>query len=86
MTGTTKDDWTITRESAQERSTGRDEVQEGSHASFPKIMAQVSCADGCGDFEHSKGTLNRLLGLPTEDINEATKAAIERAKSANSTG
>jgi hypothetical protein len=35
--------------------------------------------DGAGNFE-SKGTLNGLLSLPEEDIDEATRAAIERSK------
>lgn len=87
VTGTAKDDWTITREPAQERfSTGMNEVKQGKHTGFPKMMSRVFYPDGCGDFEHNKGTLNRLLGLPTEDIDEATKAAIERAKATNSTG
>lgn len=35
--------------------------------------------DGSGDFEGGKGTQNALLGLLEEDIDEATKVAIQRA-------
>jgi hypothetical protein len=81
-TGTTEDDWTITKEPAQERySSGLKEIQEGKRIGFAKMMyTRVFFPDGCGDFEHNKGTLNNLLGLPKEEIDEATKVAIERSK------
>jgi hypothetical protein len=41
---------------------------------------RVFYPDGAGNFEDSKGTQNVLLGLPEEDIDEATKIAIQRAK------
>lgn len=84
VTGTKEDDWTITKEPAQERfSTGVREVQEGKREGFAKFLyTRIFFPDGCGDFEHNKGTLNSLLGLPKEDINEATKVAIERQKTA----
>ena len=82
VTGTKKDDWTITKEPSQERySSGMKEMQEGNRAGFAKMMyTRVFYPDGCGDVEHNKGTLNKLLNLPKEDIDEATKAAIERSK------
>ena len=82
MTGTKKTDWTITKEPAHERySSGVKEIQEGKRIGFAKMMyTRVFYPDGCGDFEHNKGTLNSLLELPKEDIDEATKAAIERSK------
>ena len=84
VTGTKEDDWTITKEPAQERfSTGVKEVQQGKREGFAKSMCtRIFFPDGCGDFEHNKGTLNSLLGLPKEDIDEATKVAIERQKTA----
>lgn len=42
------------------------------------LYGRVFFPDGCGDFESSKGTLNKLLGLPQEDLDEATKRALER--------
>ena len=87
VTGTKETDWTITKESVQERfSSGMKMVQEGNRTGFGKLMARLFYPDGCGDFEHNKGVLNGLLNLPEEDIDEATKAAIERAKSLTSSG
>ena len=85
VTGTKEDDWTITKEPSQERySSGIKEMQEGKRIGFAKMMyTRVFYPDGCGDFEHNKGTLNSLLDLPKDDIDEATKAAIERSKTSN---
>jgi len=84
VTGTKEDDWSITKEPAQERySSGIKEIQEGKRIGFAKMISRVFYPDGCGDFEHNKGTLNSLLDLPKEDIDEATKAAIERSKTSN---
>jgi hypothetical protein len=80
VTGTKADDWTITKEPAKERySAGLKEIQEGKPTGFPKMLfSRVFYSDGSGDFEHNKGTLNNLLGLPKEDMDEATKVAIGR--------
>jgi hypothetical protein len=84
-TGTKKDDWAITKEPAQERySSGIKELQEGNRIGFAKMMyTRVFYPDGCGDFEHNKGTLNNLLDLPKEGNDEAAKAAIEHSKASN---
>ena len=83
VTGTKEDEWIITKEPAQERySSGIKEMQEGKRIGFAKMMyTRVFYPDGSGDVEHNKGTLNTILGLPKEDIDEATKVAIERSKS-----
>jgi hypothetical protein len=83
VTGTTEEEWTITKESCQERyASGIKEMQEGKRIGFAKMMyTRIFYPDGSGDFEHNKGTINSLLGLPQEDIDEATKVAIERSKS-----
>ena len=47
------------------------------------MYSRVFYSDGCGDFEHNKGTLNSLLYLPEESIDDATKVAIERSKASN---
>lgn len=81
VTGTQSNDWTITKEPTHERfATGMKEMQEGKRAGFAKLMARVFYADGCGDFEHHKGTLNGVLGLPEESIDDATEVAIARSK------
>ena len=85
VTGTKEDDWTVTKVSARERySSGVEEIKQGKRIGFAKMMfTRVFYPDGCGDFEHNKGTLNGLLGLPKEDIDEMTKVAIERSKNSN---
>ncbi|KAF2725903.1 NAD(P)-binding protein [Polychaeton citri CBS 116435] len=84
VTGTKEDDWTTIKEPSHERyASGLEEIKQGQRIGFAKMMyTRVFFPDGCGDFEH-KGTLNELLGLPkqgTEELDEATKVAIERAK------
>ena len=82
MTGTQEEDWTIKKEPAQDRfASGAAEVKEGKMEGFAKLLyTRIFFPDGCGDFEHNKGTLNSLLKLPQENIDEATKIAIERSK------
>ena len=83
-TGTKEDDWAITKEPVQERySSGIKEIQEGKRDGFAKMLSRIFYPDGCGDFEHNKGTLNSLLDLPDEEIDEATRAAIERSKTSS---
>ena len=86
VTGTREDNWTITKETAQERHTsGVKGIQGGNpkRIDFAKMMyTRVFYPDGCGDFE-SKGTLNGLLGLPKEDIDNATRDAFERSKTSD---
>jgi hypothetical protein len=81
VTGTKLEDWNITNEPAEERyAKGLKEIKEGNRIGFAKMLyTRVFYRDGSGDFEH-KGTLNGLLNLPEEDIDEATKVAIERSK------
>lgn len=81
VTGTKESDWTISKEPATERwANGLKEMQEGSRIGFAKMLyTRVFYQDGAGNIDH-KGTLNSLLDLPTEDIDEATKIAIERSK------
>ena len=88
ITGTSGDDWMITKEPSLERySSGIRETQEGKRIGFAKMMySRVFYPDGCRDFEHNKGTLNGLLGLQKEDIHEAYKIAIERSKASHWAG
>jgi hypothetical protein len=81
VTGTKEADWTITKEPSTERyANGLKEMYEGSRNGFAKMLyTRVFYPDGCGDIEH-KGTINDLLGLPTEDIDAATRVAVDRAK------
>ena len=82
VTQTSIDDWKVTKEPTKERYTGGVEaMQKGDRTGFAKMMyTRVFYPDDSGNFEKTKGTVNDVLGLPKEDIDEATKAAIQRAK------
>ena len=82
VTGDKREDWTIEEQPAAERyEKGVRAFKEGDRKALSLVMySRVFYADGNGDFESRRGTLNRLLGLPRESIDEATKVAIARAK------
>lgn len=82
VTGTKMGDWKITKEPSGERyKAGIEAMKGGDRMGFARQMyTRVFFPDDSGDFEKTKGTANELLGLPKEDIDEATKAAIERQK------
>lgn len=44
------------------------------------LYGRIFFPDGCGDFESQKGTLNDVLGLPKENLDEATRIAVERQR------
>jgi len=81
-TDTSTADWRITEEPAHERySTGMKQIQAGEKEGFAKMLyTRVFYDDGVGNVEQSRGTVNAVLGLPEEDMDEATKVAIERSK------
>lgn len=85
VTDTKESDWSIAKEPAQERyAAGQKEMQAGNRAGFGKVMyTRVFFTDGVGDTEHSRGTINKVLGLEKEDahLDEYTKVALERSKS-----
>ena len=82
VTDMKESDWTIDEEPSHERyATGLEEIKQGKRIGYAKMMyTRVFYPDGCGNFEQNKGTLNNALGLPEEDLDEATRAAIERSK------
>lgn len=82
VTGTKPEEWKITNEPSEERyANGVKALQGGDRTAYIHMMyTRVFYPDGCGDVESSRGTLNEVLGLPKEDIDEATKIALERAK------
>lgn len=81
-TGTKEEDWQVSYEPAKERhERGLEAMKGGDRMGLARAMAtRVFFKDDCGWFEKTKGTLNGLLGLPVEDLDEATRAAIERAR------
>ena len=82
VTQTTVSDWTVTKEPSKSRYVaGMEEIRKGNQAAFPKLLyARVLYPNGNANFEKTKGLQNKALGLPKEDIDDATKAAIQRAK------
>jgi hypothetical protein len=82
VTGDKIDDWTVTKEPAKERYTqGIEAMQKGDRGGFVRMMyTRVFYPDGCGDYETNKGVSNEVLGLPKEDLDEATKVAIARSE------
>lgn len=84
VTQTGLEDWKVTKEPVKERYTkGIEAMQKGDRTGFARMMySRVFYPDDCGNYEKTKGTINDLLGLPGEDIDEATKAAIQRSKEA----
>ncbi|GJJ74336.1 hypothetical protein EMPS_06694 [Entomortierella parvispora] len=81
VTGTTEKDWTISYEDPKQRyAEGQKEFASGNRAGFGKLLyARMFYPEGCGDYEAKLN--NDLLGLPKEDLDEATKRAIELAQS-----
>ena len=79
VTGTTDKDWEITHEpTAQRYKKGIDEMKEGVMTGFAKAMySRVFFPNGDGDFESSRGLANDLVGLPKEDLDEATRRTVE---------
>lgn len=80
--GTKIEDWKITKEPAQQRyKEGLEAMKGGDRMGFPKQMySRVFYPDNSGNHEKTRGLVNDLLGLPKEDIDEATKRAIQRQR------
>ena len=79
VTGTTLNDWTIKHEPSPSRyKAGVEAMQKGDFSGFAQMMyTRVFYQDGSGDYETSRGLQNGVLGLPKEDLDEATKVAVE---------
>ncbi|KXS16033.1 NAD(P)-binding protein [Gonapodya prolifera JEL478] len=82
VTGTLKADWTVRHESSANRySAGVEAIQRGDWSGMVKMMyARNFFRDGAGDYERTRGTANGVLGLESEDLDEATTMAVERGK------
>jgi hypothetical protein len=77
VTATEDSDWSISSVSAKERYTAaRDEMKGGSTAAFARQLYTRYFIDEEGLFEKNYELENEKLGLPVEDLDEATKAAV----------
>ncbi|KAL4778868.1 hypothetical protein BJX76DRAFT_365873 [Aspergillus varians] len=82
VTGTTDDDWTITHESVAARfREGQEGLKVHNWKVFTKMLySRMFFANGDGDYESRRGLDNEALGLPVEDLDEATKEGIRMGK------
>ena len=83
VTGSTDSDWDIRREPTKQRyQDGLDEMRKGVRTGFAKSMyARGFFPGGGADFESTKELANQVLRLPTDDLDEATKRAVEMVES-----
>lgn len=79
--GTSDVDWNITHEAAEKRlKDGLQLLQQG--VMNPKALyARIFLPAGDGDYESSGLLVNDRFGLPKENLDEATKEAVEMVKS-----
>lgn len=83
VTGDNETDWTVTNEPSKERyERGVKLMTEGNFEGFAILLyTRVFYPDGASDF--TKRLNNDVLGLPKENIDDATKKAIEMARVSN---
>ncbi|KAI9742767.1 MAG: hypothetical protein M1818_003496 [Claussenomyces sp. TS43310] len=81
--GTTDKDWEISYEPTGERyKNALEELKKGSQVAFAKTLySRIFFPNGDGDFESSRGLANSLIGLPEDDLDEATKRTVEMVES-----
>lgn len=79
VTHTTDADWTIAYESSARRyRDGLAELRSGDGMGLVKAMyTRTFFPGGGGEIESTVGTANRVLGLPVEDLDAATRRAVE---------
>ncbi|KAI9688836.1 MAG: hypothetical protein M1822_001193 [Bathelium mastoideum] len=75
-------DWTVKHEPSKERYyAALEQMKGGDRVGFAKALyTRVFFPNGGGNFEETRGLQNGILGLPKEDLDEATKRAIKRAE------
>ena len=78
---TKPEDWKISYEKHHERyQSGVDLMKQGEMKGFGRLLyTRVFYPNDDGNYEDKYGLHNDLLGLPTEDLDEWTKVAIETA-------
>ncbi|KYK59052.1 hypothetical protein DCS_00179 [Drechmeria coniospora] len=78
VTGTTDADWQIEHEESRARyRRGMDMFKQGELLGFGICLyTRTFFPDGGGNFEATRGLANDVLGLPKEDVDEATRRAL----------
>ena len=78
VTGDKESDWTIEKEDVKERyKSGVEQMRGGDRVGFIKMMYARVFFPGDGDYESKHGLHNDVLGLPKEDMDGATKRALD---------
>ncbi|KAI1412334.1 NAD(P)-binding protein [Hypoxylon sp. FL1857] len=82
VTGTKESDWKFEYEESTKRfEEARKQVFGGDMSAFPQLLySRLWFKDGSGNFEARHSLANDILGLPKEDLDEATRLAIDRAE------
>ncbi|KAJ5360793.1 hypothetical protein N7517_009984 [Penicillium concentricum] len=78
--GTTDSDWEIRRESVAKRlADGAEELAKGDFTGYPKMIYGniFSPTKDASDYARTMELANDILGLPKEDLDEATKRAVD---------
>jgi hypothetical protein len=81
VAGTTDKDWSIEYVNSKERvEQGLVQLKGGDRRGFVRAMyTRCFYPNGDGDYESVRGLQNEILGLPREDLDAATKEAIDAA-------
>ena len=84
VTKTTDADWTISHESSRQRwEDGTAALKQGNFGAFTKMLySRMYFPDGGGNIQSSRGLHNKLLGLPTEDLDEWTAVTVRMGENA----
>ncbi|KAA8647043.1 hypothetical protein EYZ11_005284 [Aspergillus tanneri] len=83
VTGTTDANWTVTRDSVQERfREGQEGMKVHNWKAFTKMLySRMFFNNGDGDYESKRGLDNAVLELPVEELDKATKEGIRMSES-----
>jgi hypothetical protein len=81
--GTRREDWKVEKEPVKERfANAEEQMKKGNWAAASGwLYGRIFFPDGVGNHEKTRGLQNEALGLPREELDEATKTGIDRAKS-----
>lgn len=82
VTGTTDEDWTVTKEPSGPRyQDGLAALYKGDMNGFARLLYTRAFFPGASvDYESVRGLSNDVLGLPKEDLDEATKEGVHMAE------
>lgn len=82
--GTTDSDWTITYEPSEKRiRDGAEQLAQGDRSAFAKIIYGeiFQPSNPISDYAATQSTANKALGLPVDDLDEATKRVVDMVES-----